>query len=385
MLRRTILALSLTLGVTLSSTPARADVFVIDDTTLGTLYDGLLDGFPFPPPGVTPDGQADFAGNALAVALQTGVTEERGIAEMSLATLIDAGITSSSQIDSATLTVTIDDVISTFGPGTTFDGTAASSIVVFAYNGNGTIELADFQNVAGAPAGVIDTTPHGVITDATLSSTGPLQFNVSITAALGALLNGSATHVGFVFATQDAGSATSIDNLGPSGSGPPGVGGAAMPFITITTVVEEAPVFGKAELKCQKALATQMSKFVKTKTKSLTKCFDAVLGAVSKGKDIATVEPGCQKALDLDDAASTMSKTIAKVEEKIVAACVGLAPEALGSPCSEEATDFEDVAECLLEGHEAAVDATVRSTYASACAILTEVGLEDDYAGVCTD
>jgi hypothetical protein len=385
MLRRTILALSLTLGVLLSSTPARADVFVIDDTTVGTLYDGLLDGFPIPPPPTIPDGQADFPGNALAVALQTGVTEERGIIEMSLDTLVDAGITSSSQIDSAILTVNIDDVISTFGPGTTFDGTAASSIVVFAYSGNGVIDLDDFENVAGAPAGVIDTTPHGVITDATLANTGPLQFNVNITSALNALLDGSATHIGFVLATQDAGSATSLDNLGPGGGGPAGVGGATMPFLTITTVVEEVPLFGKAELKCQKALATQMAKFVKTKTKSLTKCFDAVLGAVSKGKDVATVAPGCQKALDLDDAASTMSKTIAKVEEKIVAACVGLTPEALGSPCAEEATDFGDVSECLLEGHEAAVDAMVRSTYASACAILTEVGLEDDYAGVCTD
>src|SRR5262245_45915308 len=70
---------------------ARADTFELNENTVGTVIDGILDGFPFPPPGTAPDGAGDFAGNALAIALQTGVTEERGIVEMPLASLAGLG------------------------------------------------------------------------------------------------------------------------------------------------------------------------------------------------------------------------------------------------------------------------------------------------------
>lgn len=180
---------------------ARAETIVIDDTTAGTVIDGILDGFPFPPPGLAPDGVGDFLGNALAVALLPGVTEERGIVELPLAPL--AGLTSV-DIQEATLTFNIDDVVSTFGPGTTFDGTAAETIVLFRYAGNGVIDLADFGNVAGSPLAVVSTTSLGTITDATLAVSGPLQFEVDVTAALGTLLDASATHFGLVFTTTDA-------------------------------------------------------------------------------------------------------------------------------------------------------------------------------------
>ena len=54
-----------------------------------------------------------------------------------------AGLTAS-QIASATVTMTIDDVVGTFGPGATFDGTASSPIAVYHYAGNGTVTTADF-------------------------------------------------------------------------------------------------------------------------------------------------------------------------------------------------------------------------------------------------
>jgi hypothetical protein len=148
-------------------------VIVIDDGTGCTLYDAVLDGFP---PIAPQDGTADFAGNALGIALQSGVTEERGIAELPLQPLTDLGL-GSSDIDAATLTFNVDDVVSTFGPGTAFDGTAAETIVLFGYSGNGTIDLADFGNVVGAPLAVVDTTPFGVITDASLATSGPAGLN----------------------------------------------------------------------------------------------------------------------------------------------------------------------------------------------------------------
>jgi hypothetical protein len=108
-----------------SAATARADVLTIDSDSAGTLYDGVIDGFP----GLaTFDGTADLKGNALAVALLDGVTEERGIVEFPLDALVGLG---SGDIVSATLSFNIDDVLSSFGPGTTFDGTAAESIVLF--------------------------------------------------------------------------------------------------------------------------------------------------------------------------------------------------------------------------------------------------------------
>ncbi len=276
-----LIALSLALGL-LSIRPAEsgADVIVIDSTTAGTLIDGLLDGFPNAAPF---DGNADFAGNAFAVALKNGVTEERGIAELPLQSLGDAGLTSA-DIQSAVLSFNIDDVLSTFGPGTSFDGTAAETIILFGYAGNGAIDLADFQNVAGAPLGIVDTTAHGVITDASLATTGPLLFTVDVTSALKAHLDAAHAYMGVVWATNDSPTGTSLDNLGPGSGGPPGVGGATLPFLTITTVSDEPPVFGKSALKCQKALAVQAGNFVKGKQKNMGKCLDAVLTAVAKGQ-----------------------------------------------------------------------------------------------------
>ena len=202
------------------SVPARADVIVLDQNTVGTLYDGLLDGFPSV---FTFDGIADGAGNALAVALQDGVTEERAIGEIALQSLIDAGVTAS-DVDEAVLTFNIDDVLSTFGPGTTFDGAAAETIVLFNYAGNGTIDLADYENVVGAPLAVVDT-----VAEATLAGSGPVFFDVDVTAALKAHLDAGESFMGIVWATQDDGSGTSLDDLGDGSAGPPGVGGSSMP------------------------------------------------------------------------------------------------------------------------------------------------------------
>lgn len=198
---------------------------VIDDTTEGTVYDAVLDGFPQL---AAFDGTPDFGGNALGVALKTGVTEERGIAEFPLAPL--AGLT---EIISATLTFNVDDVVSTFGPGTGFDATGSDTIYVYGYAGDGAAVPADFSEATGVPIDTVDTTSHGVITDASLAVSGPLVFEVDVTAAIQAQLDASGTFVGFVFTTDDDQSGTSIDNLGNGALGPPGVNGAAMPFLTI--------------------------------------------------------------------------------------------------------------------------------------------------------
>jgi hypothetical protein len=207
------------------SGPAEAAVIRLDTATSGTTFDGVLDGFP----GIAPlDGTADAGGNALGVGLKEGVTEERSIIEFPLASLGGAG---AAAITSAVLTFNIDDVLSTFGPGTDFDGTAAEGISVTVYSGDGAVGLDDFGK--GTLAGTVTT--GGTITDATLQSTGPVQLTVDITAAVKNLVGSGATFLGIVLATDDSPTGTSIDDLGVGGSGPPGVDGATMPFVIITT------------------------------------------------------------------------------------------------------------------------------------------------------
>jgi len=383
-LRHTLgaLALAVYAAGALSPGAVRADTIVIDDTTAGTVIDGILDGFPFPPPGVAPDGVGDFPGNALAVAVQTGVTEERGIVELPLAPL--AGLTSS-DISTATLTFNIDDVVGTFGPGTTFDGTAAATIVLFRYSGNGTIDLTDFGNVVGAPLAVVSTASHGTITDATLAVSGPLEFEVDVTSALGALLDASATHFGLVLTTNDAGSATSLDNLGAGGSGPPGVGGAAMPFLTVTTVPTDPPVYDGDALGCQAAISKGGAKLTKTLHKGLKKCLDGVLAAAAAGGVYTEITATCAAALDPANPDSKVAKAIAKLQSGVTSKCADLVPGDLGNPCSPSATTFADVATCVANQHIAQIGAAVAAEYGTACALITAVGLETEYAALCAD
>jgi len=195
----------------------------------GAVFDGILDGFPMLAP---LDGQPDFGGNALAVALQAGVTEERGVGEFPLAPL--AGI-APAQIANAVLVFNIDDVLSTFGPGTAFSGRAASRMFVHTYSGNGTVDVADFLAVGRAPT-TIDTTGFGPIDDARLRQNGPLVFEVDVTQDLRETLIAGATALGIVWRTEDSPTGTSLDDLGDGGAGPVGVAGAALPFIVIELV-----------------------------------------------------------------------------------------------------------------------------------------------------
>jgi cysteine-rich repeat protein len=206
---------------------------------LGALFDGIVDGFPNI---AAKDGVADIAGNQLGVGLKDGVTEERGIAEFPLAPLV-GGLTAD-QITAVTLTFNVDDVLSTFGPGTDFDGTASERIQIYTYDGDGTVALDDFPRATGTPAATVTTGGQGAITDATLASTGPVVFEVDLTAQVRTLVADGATHLGVVFASDDAGSGTSLDDLGLGSSGPPGVGGARLPFITVNGGGEPEPVCG---------------------------------------------------------------------------------------------------------------------------------------------
>ncbi len=360
---------------------AQADTIVIDSTTVGTVYDGVLDGVPpFPPPGAPPDGIADSQNTGLAVALKAGVVEERGIAEFPLAPL--AGI-DAADVVSATLTFNIDDVIGLFWPGAAFDNVASERIIVFAYGGNGVVELADFANVAGAPAGVVDTTPLGVITDATLDVSGPLQFHVDITNRVQALLAANATHLGIVFLTDDENSATSIDDLGAGGAGPPGVGGAILPLVTVQTVAAEPPIWDKGLRGCQQVLARGTVKLAATVTKNLATCFDGVLAATAKGDPLTKVTAKCGAALAPDTPGSKVGKAIGTLTSAVTKKCAAVTPAWLGTPCDAGATTMADVASCLVTRTLSASSRTIAAAYGPACALISAVGLEADYPAVC--
>lgn len=360
--------------------PVRADIYTIDDASAGSVYDGLLDGFPFPPPGFAPDGAADQTTGTLAVALLTGVTEERGVVELPLAELV--GI-AAGDVVSATLTLNIDDVIGTFGPGTTFDGTAAESLFLWSYAGNGTIDLADFENIAGPPLGSIDTTSHGSITDATLAVSGPLAFDVDVTSAVVTGLAAADEFLGILIATTDSGSATSLDNLGSGGAGPAGVSGSFLPFLTVVTVSDDPPVYEKGELKCQKQVAKASTRLESSIRNALAKCMDSVLLATSKGGDATKARDICDSALDGTEAKSTVGKALAKHATLVGKACATVEPSAIGAPCAGGSPALEVVIECLADGELERAQSALRDSYASACALLDAVGFGTEYAVIC--
>ena len=217
--RRALAALVLGAALT-GATTSQAATIVLDSVT-GADYEAVGDGWFFADPMTSPppDGIGDADSQPLAVGLQAGVVELRGMAEFSLAPLVGVD---PNDIISATITYKIDDVLSTFGPPVFFDGTASDPIDVYAYSADGEVVPADF-----APAGLtlLDSVATGLITDASLAMSGAVPFQVDATAALQALLTGAATHMGILFDTADTPTGTSLDNLG--------VAGAQFPFITI--------------------------------------------------------------------------------------------------------------------------------------------------------
>lgn len=210
--------------------PCAAATLRLDTTLPGADSDAILDGFP----GLaTLDGFGDLAGNALAVSLKDGVTEERAIVELPLAPLTNAAV-GAAQITSATLHFNIDDVLTTFGPGTDFDGTAAERIYVATYAGDGLVDLLDFA--AGGLAAIVAIGPQGSITDSSVRTGGPIGFAADLTASVKQLVASGATHIGIVLSTDDSPTGTSIDDRGDGGTGAPGTAGATMPYIDVVTV-----------------------------------------------------------------------------------------------------------------------------------------------------
>lgn len=359
------LPLALVLAALLAGIPrdARADTIVLDGSS-GADYDAVGDGWFFTtPPNQPPDGAGDLGGNALAVANQSGVVELRAMAEFPLAPL--AGL-AAADVQSATLTFRIDDVVATFGPGTTFDGTASNPIAVYGYPADGTVEVADF-----APAGLtsIDVVDVGVITDTTLESSGPLDFTVDVTAFVKDALTAGSAAAGILFGTLDTPTGTSLDGV--------------LPFITVETAPTEPPVLGKAERKCQTAIGKQAGLFAKKAQGELAKCLDAVLGAVDKGAAPSSVETKCRKGLDETDAKSVLARARASAAKAIAKGCVGVAPAAIGSPCDPSAADVAALTSCVLGDHLQHVQQMVRAEYRDACTILRAVGLDAAFPDVC--
>ena len=224
-----ILGVLLLAAVRLEAAPRTV---TIDETDAGTVMDGIIDGFPEIAP---KDGTPDLGGNALSVALKTGVTELRGVMEFPLAEL--TGVTGDA-ITAATLTFNVDDVLSTFGPGTDFNGQAASTIFVHAYTGNGAVELGDYNETDETPAAV-DTGP-AAITDATLNTSGAVFFTVDVRDRLADAADAGDAFLGIVWRTDESPTGTSLDNLGEGSAGPPGARSSRMPFLTID-IDDDAP------------------------------------------------------------------------------------------------------------------------------------------------
>ena len=368
--RRLATAMAVLCAALLSSRSAQAVTFTLDATN-GADYDSVGDGWFFSsPPNQAPDGVGDAGNNALAVAKINGVLEMRAMAEFPLAPL--AGLTAA-DIQSATLSFRIDDVVGTFGPGATFDGTASDPIAVYGYPADGTVTVADF-----APAGLVSQqiVGVGVVTDATLVNSGPLDFTVDVTQLVKDRLSAADAAVGILFGTLDSPTATSLDDQVP------GVGGK-LPFLTIETVPSDPPVFSKAQLKCQSAIGKQAGGFAKKAQGAFSKCLDTVLGAVSKGDAPSTVEAKCRKGLDESDRKAVLAKARASASAAILKSCDGVNPADIHSPCDGAAASIAATASCVVDNHLQGVERSVAAEYADACTILRSVNLATSFPGVC--
>ncbi len=363
---------ALSLGSLLLSPVSSHAITIVLDGSSGADHDSVGDGWFFANPMTQPppDGVGDAGNQALAVGLKAGVVELRAMSEFPLASL--AGVTAA-EVISATLTITIDDVIGTFGPGAEFDGTASSPIAASSYPADGTVTVADF-----APAGLtsLGTITPGLITDTTLLGTGPVSFDLDVTAAVQAFLNGGETHLGIRLSTADSPTATSLDAGAPPA--PPTAG--QLPYLTIEVA---PPTYSDAERKCQAGIAKAAAGLASTVQKSLTKCLDTVLKTLAAGDPATSAEETCDKGLDDANAKSAIAKAESKAVAAITKACEDLAPSDVDGPCDAGAADFAATAACIVAATESEVQEMIQDRYAKACVLLAAVGLADDFPGVC--
>ena len=220
-----------------------AETVVVDHLTTGTVFDGIVDGFPTL---AAHDGTPDFGGNPLSVVRKGDVTEARAVMELPLATF--AGI-APERITSAVLRFNVDDVLSTLGPGTELNGQAAETILVHFYDGDGEAKLGDYRNTDEAPVS-IDTGP-GQITDETLARSGALFLDVDVRARLVTALGAGTPFLGVLWRTTDSPTGTSLDDgRGGSPSGEPSdtSEGSRMPFLTVTIADPPEPGCGNGVL-----------------------------------------------------------------------------------------------------------------------------------------
>ena len=96
------------------------------------------------------------------------------------------------------------------GPGAEFDSTASSPIAVYHYPADGTVTVADFSPAGLAQLGIV--TP-GLITDASLASSGAVSFTVDATQKVKDALTASEVAFGVLMGTLDTPTGTSLDNL----------------------------------------------------------------------------------------------------------------------------------------------------------------------------
>jgi len=363
---------ALALGVLVGMAPmADAATFVLDGDT-GADYDSVGDGWFFTtPPGQPPDGVGDLGNQALAVAYQSGVVELRAMAEFPLTPL--SGV-QASHVLSATLRVTIDDVLGTFGPGTTFDGTAANPLVAFAYPADGTVTVSDF-----APAGMteIGQIVTGAITDASLALSGAVSFDVDVTDELKDALTDGDAAFGALFATLDDPTGTSLDDLG--------VSGAALPVLTIETIALTPPAYDGAQLGCQTTLSKEGAKLQAAATKAFAGCLDGILKEAAKtgGTVGASTTAKCGLALDPANPNAKLTKAVSKFTDKAAGKCAGVAPADVGSPCDAGAATIADTVACVGAEALRTAQQLIGNTYGSACTLLASVGLDGDFPAVC--
>ncbi|MGH7790044.1 MAG: hypothetical protein ACRERC_24465, partial [Candidatus Binatia bacterium] len=180
---------------------------------------------------------------------------------------------------------------------------ASQTILIHVYGGDGEITVDDHLEI-DRPAHTIDTKPFGRITDQTLVGSGPLIFEVDVTDDVRAVLAAAPTTIGVVWRTTDSPSATSLDHLGDSGGGPPGVNGSSLPYLVIELASLPTPTPTATALPSATATAEPTASATRTATLPPTATATAVPTAT------ATVIPTATATLLPGEPTHTATATV---------------------------------------------------------------------------
>ncbi len=132
------------------------------------------------------------------------------------------------------------------------------------------------------------------------------------------------------------------------GSGPAGMGQLIVPALQV-------PRFGKIARKCQVALVKQAIKLAKLQHALEATCRLGIIKAEAAGLGTVAAQAACQKALDLGNPASRLSRGRTKLRAAVQKSCALVLPRQINGPCDRGALAFATTIDCVVDDHAAQI------------------------------